>query len=81
MKSQSRQTLFFAILSFISQVVSAQTTYYSRTSGAWNNPDTWSVVSHGGVAAVQVPGASATDIVIIADGFARCFGHNHDCII
>ncbi|MEQ9443743.1 MAG: hypothetical protein RIG62_32185 [Cyclobacteriaceae bacterium] len=68
MKSQSRQTLFFAILSFISQVVSAQTTYYSRTSGAWNNPDTWSVVSHGGVAALQVPGASATDIVIIADG-------------
>jgi hypothetical protein len=47
--------------------LSAQTTYYSRQTGAWNSLTTWSIVSHTGAAAVSLPGVD--DIVIV--------GNNH----
>lgn len=41
-------------------------TYYSRQSGNWNNPSTWSTSSHTGGAAASYPGTAAGDIVIIS---------------
>lgn len=41
-------------------------TYYSRASGNWSNPATWSTVSHTGAAAASYPGTAAGDIVIIS---------------
>ncbi|MDF9800737.1 hypothetical protein OKW21_006000 [Catalinimonas alkaloidigena] len=68
MKNQIAALIITALLCCLSFETFAQTTYYSRQSGAWNNPDTWSTVSHAGLAASQVPGTNATDRVIIADG-------------
>ena len=42
-------------------------TYYSRQSGNWNDVNSWSLVSFGGVAAASVPGAG--DDVIIDRSF------------
>lgn len=36
----------------------AATAFYSRTSGDWNDPNTWSNVSHVGAAAVAIPAAN-----------------------
>jgi hypothetical protein len=41
----------------------AQTTYFSRQSGAWNALASWSTVSHAGAAAASLPGAADTVIV------------------
>ncbi len=38
-------------------------TYYSRTTGPWNDTDTWSLISHSGIVAGQLPGED--DQVII----------------
>jgi len=54
----------------------AQTTYYSRSSGAWNDPSNWSVLSHIGPSAASTPGNSSTDIVIIASGHTINFNAN-----
>ena len=37
--------------------------YYSRANGNWNNPGTWSHVSHTGPAATTTPG-TGTDVII-----------------
>ena len=44
----------------------ASVTYYSRQNGNWNDPNTWSTVGYGGVAASSIPGASSP--VFIGDG-------------
>jgi hypothetical protein len=38
-------------------------TYYSRASGSWSNPNTWSLISHTGIAAGQLPGEDDQAIV------------------
>lgn len=69
MKSQSIIFLSFIVTCALSHIVSAQTTYYSRQSGTWKDPDTWSTIGHAGVGAGNVPGELASDdIVIIAAG-------------
>ena len=72
---QMRITLRFALLILfgsIGYVATAQVTYYSRGSGNWNDVNTWSVVSHSGAVAPQIPGgvagSSSTDLVEIASG-------------
>ena len=64
-----KQQIYLLLISFL-LIYNAygQTTYYSRQSGAWNNPDTWSTTNHSGAATSQVPGTTVTDIVIIAAG-------------
>lgn len=44
----------------------AQTTFYSRQTGAWSALTSWSTVSHSGAAAASLP--TATDIVFIGNG-------------
>lgn len=42
------------------------TPFYSRATGNWNNPNTWSNTGHGGAAAVSIPASNSP--VIIGDG-------------
>jgi len=44
----------------------SQTTYYSRVTGNWSLPSTWSTAGCGGVKAVSIPGAN--DNVVICSG-------------
>ncbi len=55
--------LVFVLLSVANAF--AQTTFYSRQTGAWSALASWSTVSHVGAAAAVLP--AATDIVIIGD--------------
>lgn len=48
--------------------------YYSRASGLWTNPATWSTVTFGGAAAAGTPGAA--DNVYIGDGHTVSFNTN-----
>ncbi|MEM9671578.1 MAG: T9SS type A sorting domain-containing protein [Bacteroidota bacterium] len=70
MKSQSKRNIFVAsFIVLFSQSVLAQTTYYSRQSGSWNDPNTWSISTadrHTGASAAQIPGSATTDEVVIA---------------
>lgn len=47
--------------------VMTQITYYSRTSGHWDDPASWSTQSHSGAAASSVPNAQAGDRATIGD--------------
>jgi hypothetical protein len=83
MKSQSiRNLLLVSLIVLFSQSVLAQTTYYSRQSGSWKDPNTWSVSTvdtHAGAAAANAPGEVASDdIIIIAAGHVVDYNADDD---
>lgn len=53
-------------------------TYYSRTSGAWNNPSSWSLSSHSGAGAASIPNAGAGAKVIIGNIHTITIGSRQD---
>ncbi|MGH2567806.1 MAG: beta strand repeat-containing protein, partial [Bacteroidota bacterium] len=61
----SLSALLLCIVS-ASQFATAQTTYYSRQTGNWNDVNTWSTTSFTGAAATAVPG-SLDDVQIRSD--------------
>lgn len=46
----------------------AATTYYSRATGNWNSPSTWSLVAYGGTPASSYPGQLGTGDVVYISG-------------
>jgi len=77
-----RSLLLFSLIVLFSQSILAQTTYYSRQSGSWKNPNTWSISTtdtHTGAAASNAPGELASnDIVIIAAGHVIDYNADDD---
>jgi len=71
-----RKLLLFITLLFNFSVFS-QTTYYSRSSGNWNNVNTWSTVACGGAAATTFP--LAGDDIVICSGNNISVNVNSDC--
>ncbi len=53
---KSLRIALLVLLSGIGGIATAQVTYYSRGSGSWSDVNTWSVVSHSGAVAPQIPG-------------------------
>ncbi|MDR8390849.1 T9SS type A sorting domain-containing protein [Aliifodinibius sp. S!AR15-10] len=53
-------------------------TYYSRASGDWDDPDSWSTESHAGAAASAIPNAQDDEEVIIANGHTITLGSTQD---
>jgi Secretion system C-terminal sorting domain len=56
--------LIAVIILFVSQANAA--IYFTRASGNWNNPSTWSTAGYGGAAAASFPGAAAGDVVLLS---------------
>ena len=54
----------------------AQTTYYSRQDGNWNDVNTWSIISHAGAAAATIPGNEVDDIVLIGSNHTITYNDN-----
>ncbi len=64
-----KEIRFLLLVGFLSILGSTQLfaqTYYSRATGDWNNPNTWSTVACGGTAAATIP--TTTSNVIICTG-------------
>ncbi len=63
------KTVFLSVVCFaISQIATAQTTYYSIGDGNWNDANNWSLTQGGGPAA-NFPGNANDDIAVIRDGY------------